>query len=66
MKKNTKKVATITVFFAWKPMFLKHGKFSAQVEHNFPGNMAAGADVMAQRATLQDFKSWRFLLLKRR
>jgi hypothetical protein len=47
-------------------MFLKHGNFSAQVEHNFPGNMAAGADVMAQRATLQDFKSWRFLLLKRR
>jgi hypothetical protein len=53
-------------FLAWKPMFLRQNIFSAHVEHNFPGSMEAAANVMAQRATLQDFKSWHFLLFKRR
>ena len=54
------------MFFPQEPTSRMAGQFFYSSGAEFPGSMAADANVMAQRATPQDFKSWRFPLLKRR
>ena len=47
-------------------MFCMAGHFFCSSEAQFHGKNGCSWNVIAQRGTLQDFKSWRFLLFKRR
>ena len=61
-----KQVSKDSCFLAWKRMFCMAGQFFCSSGAQFHGKHGCNWNVIAQRATLQDFKSWRFLLFKRR
>ena len=61
-----KQVSKDSCFLAWKRMFCMAGQFFCSSGAQFHGKHGCSWNVIAQRATLQDFKSWRFLLFKRR